>query len=109
MATSSKQESVTLSGAVETALKAATWLSDKDAAAVELARKYAALVDAALAGGEMDAINRAHAVAGPNLQKTLSSLGLTPEARGELGVKDEKGPVNPLDELKAKRRQKVAG
>lgn len=109
MATKEPSAPMTLSDAVDAALGAADWLTEKDAAASELARKYAALVDAALATGEMDAINKAHAVAGPNLQKTLASLGLTPEARGELGAKDEKGPVNPLDELKAKRRAKAAG
>ena len=101
--------SQSLSEALETALGAATWLSDADAATAALARKYAALVDDSLATEDVAAINRAHAVAGPNLQKTLTSLGLTPEARGELVPKEQKGPVNPLDELKAKRRSKAAG
>lgn len=92
-----------LGTAVEKSLKAATWLSEADEATRELARRYAALVDDAVSLGEPDAINRAHAVAGPNLQKTLTSLGLNPEARKELGVKGESQEVDPIDELKAKR------
>lgn len=89
--------------AVEKSLSAATWLTDADVATVELARRYAVLVDEAIETGAIDAINRAHAVAGPNLQKTLTSLGLNPEARKELGVKGESGEVDPIDELKRKR------
>jgi|SRR5690242_2696631 len=92
-----------LSSAVQKSLEAATWLTEADEATKELARRYAALVDDAVALGEPDAINRAHAVAGPNLQKTLTSLGLNPEARKELGVKGEAQEVDPIDELKRKR------
>jgi len=95
-----------LSAAVERALGAATWLTDADEATKELARRYAALVDSALASGDLEAINRAHAVAGPNLQKTLTSLGLNPEARKELGVKGESQEVDPIDELKRKRGER---
>ena len=96
-----------LGAAVEKSLEAATWLSPADEATKELARRYAALVDDAVAAGEPDAINRAHAVAGPNLQKTLTSLGLNPEARKELGVKGEAQEVDPIDELKAKRGRRA--
>jgi hypothetical protein len=89
--------------AVEKSLKAATWLTEADIATKELARRYAVLVDDAIDSGDIAAINRAHAVAGPNLQKTLTSLGLNPEARKELGVKGESGEVDPIDELKSKR------
>lgn len=41
--------------------------------------------------------------------KYCESLGLTPGARGELVAKKEKAPVNPIDELKQKRRRKAAG
>jgi hypothetical protein len=92
-----------LSSAVQKSLEAATWLTVADEATKELARRYAALVDDALLSGNADAINRAHAVAGPNLQKTLTSLGLNPEARKELGVKGEAQEVDPIDELKRKR------
>ena len=96
-----------LGAAVQKSLEAATWLSAADEATKELARRYAALVDDAVALGEPDAINRAHAVAGPNLQKTLTSLGLNPEARKELGVKGEAQEVDPIDELKAKRGRRA--
>jgi hypothetical protein len=92
-----------LSAAVEKSLAAATWLSEADEATKELARRYAALVDNANAAGDLDLINRAHSTAGPNLQKTLTSLGLNPEARKELGVKGEAQEVDPIDELKRKR------
>lgn len=40
--------------------------------------------------------------------KYCEALGLTPSARGELVAKKEKAPVNPVDELKAKRKEKTA-
>ena len=92
-----------LSAAVEAALTAAVWLTDADAATVALARGYAAYVDDAIALGDPDPIHKAYSVAGPNLQKTLTSLGLNPEARKELGVKGESQEVDPIDELKRKR------
>ena len=92
-----------LATAVEKSLEAATWLTAADEATKELARRYAALVDNANALGDPDLINRAHSTAGPNLQKTLTSLGLNPEARKELGVKGEAQEVDPIDELKRKR------
>jgi len=52
----------------------------------------------------MEFYQRALAVAAPNLQKTLSSLGLNPEARGELKKdKDAAVAVNPFDELRKRR------
>lgn len=99
----------TLLGAVEASLKAATWLTAADDATKELARRYASLVDDALASEDLEKINRAHAVAGPNLQKTLTSLGLNPEARKELGVKGESQEADPIDELKARRGRSQAG
>lgn len=97
-----------LGEAVETSLTAATWLTEADEATKELARRYAALVDNANASGDLDLINRAHSTAGPNLQKTLTSLGLNPEARKELGVKGESQEVDPIDELKKKRAARTA-
>ena len=92
-----------LATAVEKSLEAATWLSVADEATKELARGYATYVDDAHAAGEPDLIHKAYSVAGPNLQKTLTSLGLNPEARKELGVKGESQEVDPIDELKRKR------
>lgn len=92
-----------LSDAVEKSLQAATWLSEADEAAKELARGYAAYVDEAHARADPELIHKAFSVAGPNLQKTLTSLGLNPEARKELGVKGETQEADPIDELKRKR------
>jgi phage terminase small subunit len=92
-----------LGAAVEKSLEAATWLSGADEATKELARGYASYVDNAHALADPELIHKAYSVAGPNLQKTLTSLGLNPEARKELGVKGEAQEVDPIDELKRKR------
>ena len=92
-----------LATAVEKSLEAATWLSEADEATKELARGYASYVDNAHALADPELIHKAYSVAGPNLQKTLTSLGLNPEARKELGVKGEAQEVDPIDELKRKR------
>jgi hypothetical protein len=89
--------------AVQKSLEAATWLSEADEATKELARGYASYVDNAHALADPELIHKAYSVAGPNLQKTLTSLGLNPEARKELGVKGEAQEVDPIDELKRKR------
>jgi hypothetical protein len=92
-----------LTSAVEKSLQAATWLTDADEATKELARGYAAYVDGAHAAGDAELIHKAYSVAGPNLHKTLTSLGLNPEARKELGMKGDAQEVDPIDELKRKR------
>ena len=92
-----------LASAVEKSLVAATWLTEADEGTKELARGYAAYVDNAHAMGDAELIHKAYSVAGPNLHKTLNSLGLNPEARKELGVKGESQEVDPIDELKRKR------
>lgn len=89
--------------AVEKSLQAATWLTEADEAVKELARGYATYVDDAHALADSEMIHKAYSVAGPNLQKTLTSLGLNPEARKELGVKGESQEADPIDELKKKR------
>lgn len=92
-----------LSAAVEASLAAATWLTDADEGTKELARGYASYVDGAHALADPELIHKAYSVAGPNLHKTLNSLGLNPEARKELGTKGESQEVDPIDELKRKR------
>jgi hypothetical protein len=92
-----------LAAAVEASLTAATWLTGADEGTKELARGYAAYVDGAHAAGDAELIHKAYSVAGPNLHKTLNSLGLNPEARKELGVKGDAQEVDPIDELKRKR------
>ena len=90
--------------AVDDAIRAADWLNEKaDAGTIALARTYAAHVDDALDDGDPELIRKAISVAGPNLQKTLHSLGLNPESRGELGAKDDGAAKNPFDELKKRR------
>lgn len=92
--------------ALAEALEAATWLTPADAATVELARQYAAYVDEALIMDDPEMIHRSLSVAGPNLQKTLTSLGLNPESRKQVmgGAKED----GKLDELRKRRQQKVA-
>lgn len=91
--------------AVESAIGAASWLGDADVAGVELARKYAQLIDDSVDSGEWADQAKAFAVAGPNLQKTLTSLGLNPEARKELDAQGKVAEVDPIDELKERRRR----
>lgn len=94
--------------AVQVSLGAAAWLTPADEATKALALGYAKYVDDAEMSGSGELIHKAYSVAGPNLQKTLTSLGLNPEARKELGVKGEYGEVDPIDELKNKRARKQA-
>lgn len=62
--------------AVNRSMKAMSWLSAKDDAAVELAREYARQIDAAVALGGQDATKGMHL--GPHLLKALDALGATP-------------------------------
>lgn len=96
-----------ISEAVESSLKAADWLTPSDEGAMELARSYAQLLDEGNESGESDVRAKAHAVAGPNLQKTLASLGLTAVD----GASFKAAPVkeSKRDELKEKRRRAAAG
>lgn len=79
----------------------------KDKAAHELARHYANAIDEISAGGCLDAAQALKDL-GPQFQKLLGSLGLTPEARGELKTKPAE-PVrkSKIDELEEKRRQRA--
>lgn len=80
--------------------------SKKDKAARELARHYANFIDETVAYGDPIATQKALQTVGANLQKSLHSLGLTPESRGELSVSDVKPKGSAIDELKAKRASK---
>lgn len=92
---------------VEVALRAADWVDPKvDGAAIELARYHAALVDAAQQSGDVVLFQKAMGVSAPNLHKALTSLGLTPQARGVLEKRSgEAPPVDVFDELKRKRAE----
>jgi hypothetical protein len=73
-------------------------LSDADAAAGELAIRYAREIDN---GGELDKL-------GPKLLAALTALGMTPRARKAV-VRDwpPTVPVSPLDELRQRRRSRA--
>lgn len=73
-------------------------LSPADAAAAELAERYARQIDD---GGELEKI-------GPKLLATLAALGMTPRSRKAV-VKDwpPPAPVSPLDAARAKRRARA--
>jgi len=86
----------TLVAAVEQAINSLD-LTDQDAAAAQLARRYAAVID--------DCEDQAWAMRwiGPGLLDALESLGATPLARSRLKTKAS-GGVSELDKLRAARR-----
>jgi hypothetical protein len=86
--------------AVADSLKAAS-IADRDRAGVQLARRYAQLLDAARGDeGEADLYNDL----GPKLLATLTALGLTPAGRGlKGGGADGVAGASKLDELRARR------
>lgn len=86
--------------AVEEAVAAMYWLGPADAATVELARSYAARVDAALGSGDVEAAAKALFL-GPHLLNALRALGGTPADRRALGVEEVTG--GKLAELRALR------
>ncbi|MBV7412302.1 terminase small subunit [Dermabacteraceae bacterium P13138] len=89
-------------------LRSADWLdADKDGTNIELALHYAALIDTSKEAGSLEALQRTMAIAGPNLHKALTSLGLTPASRSALAGGEKEKPRSTFDELK-KRRQKRA-
>jgi hypothetical protein len=91
-----------ISRAVTEALEDAPLLP-RDAAAVELVKQYAALLDDS--AGAPDAL----ADVGPKLLAALTALGMTPAGRGVKGGNGNAAPVaSELDELRA-RRAKRAG
>ncbi|MFJ3030957.1 hypothetical protein ACIP5Z_01650 [Rothia terrae] len=93
--------------AFEVSLQNADWLKTNgpDRASIELARHYCQLIDEAVEVADPTILQKTFAVCGPNLQKTLTSLGLNPEARNEL-QQEEAQAVNPFDELKKKRQER---
>ncbi|MEK9810685.1 MAG: hypothetical protein VW362_09580, partial [Candidatus Nanopelagicales bacterium] len=73
----------------------------EDAAAVELAREYAIVIDT-----DKDSLWRI----GPRFLDVLASLGMTPKARADFMADEEPEaqPESPLDELRARRAQREA-
>jgi len=101
-----------LEEAVTSSVDNASWLAGSDDAAIELAKTYARRIDKGTVGfesGELTSTDYNKVLyLGPHLLNTLRALGATPEERKSLteGTSTE---VNPIDELKRKRRQKNAG
>src|SRR5699024_2335132 len=112
MSSSEEPQNGPLESAVSKSVNDAQWLEDSDSAAVELARTYARRIDRGTVefeSGELTSTDYNKVLyLGPHLLNTLRALGATPEERKSLteGTSTE---VNPIDELKRKRRQKNAG
>jgi len=84
------------------ALKAAN-VANRDAAAVQLARRYAQLLDAARGDDDEDEV---YEKLGPKLLAVLTSLGLTLAGRSTKGGAAGGGTGGgKLDELKRRRTQ----
>lgn len=98
---------MSLREAFEKSLAEATWLTEADEATIALAHSYIDYLERAEYEGEFDVFHKAMSVAGPNLQRTFSSLGLNPDARGNItaGAQSKESKV---DELKKRRLQKEA-
>ena len=84
----------------------------RDRATADLAVLYAERIDAT-AGGTFDDWGDKQrdplAELGPKLLQCLIQLGLTPAARkGIVGAPAAEKPPNPLDELRAKRAERMA-
>lgn len=85
-----------------------------DQGAVELAMKYAEQIDEGMSMGGQLATKSLHL--GPHLLKVLSTLGCTPEARGELlpeaKTSSESSQISPVSRLQefrnANRRAAVS-
>jgi len=97
------RRTTSVSAAVETTIKALK-LRAEDAAAVQLARKYAEAID----GLDDDQFVHRIGIIGPSLLKALQALGGTPDSRTAGAVKggapDVVSPARAaLDELRARR------
>jgi len=96
------RRTTSVSAAVETTIKALK-LRAEDAAAVQLARKYAEAIDSLGADQFVHRIG----IIGPSLLKALQALGGTPDSRAVAakgGAPDVVSPARAaLDELRARR------
>lgn len=72
--------------AVNESVDTADHLEISDAAAIELARSFARIIDDAIESQEPERIHQVSCVAMPTLNKTLTSLGLNPEGRFKLKI-----------------------
>jgi hypothetical protein len=84
--------------ALDKAVAGMHWLTDQDAATVELARQYAQRIDDALEFAEGQEVTKALYL-GPHLLHTLRELGGTPQGRATLNIETEvKGKLAMLRE-----------
>lgn len=87
--------------------EAAGVIKDMDVAASALAIEYARTLDETwddcIENGTWDVWLKCLNIAGPNLNRTLTALGLTPVSRGEMATKDEKADV--VDAILSKRKR----
>lgn len=108
---------MTILEAVDKALESATHLSDEDAGTVEALRALARKIDAwdtivewalddAVVDGVRPKVPANDNTSLPTFLKYCEALGLTPGSRKELGV-GEAVEVDPIDELKRKRRARA--
>lgn len=75
--------------AIRESVELADHLEDTDAADIALAFELADVIDTAVDSGDPEAIHRASCVPMPSLHKILTSLGLNPEGRKNLGLDGE--------------------
>lgn len=99
-----------LEKAVTSSVEDAQWLAGSDDAAIELAKTYARRIDQGTRefdSGELTSTDYNKVLyLGPHLLNTLRALGATPEERKSL-TEGNDVEVDPLDELKRKRRQRA--
>ena len=81
---------MTVLGGLNKALKAAEWLTDSDAATIELAKALAKAIDDEGASAQVAS----------RLLDALKALGLTAVSRAELGIDKKREEVNPLDSIR---------
>lgn len=93
--------------ATESALTAATHLTDMDAGAVEVLRHVARQIDLQSEGG-LTPDGKLDNVSVPTYLKYCEALGLTPAGRLRLGAKKE-APSGKLGNLRSVPRPKRAG
>jgi hypothetical protein len=89
--TGRKSPAKTVQGETIKALKAATWLTDADAATVQLAITLAKAIDDEGATAQIAS----------RLLDTLKALGLTAVSRKELGIDKKREEGNPLDRIRS--------
>lgn len=75
--------------AVKSSIELADHLEDTDAGDIALAYELANVIDTAVDSGNPEMIHRASCVPMPTLHKILTSLGLNPEGRKNLGLDGE--------------------